>query len=203
MNKDSLSALLDGECHGAELDQLLDEMERDPELALEWSRMCKARDARAGVALGGVKACVCADVMGALDDEPVYGSDKVVEFARPVASKIGRMSRFWKPVAGFAAAASMGAAAVLLIQPQAAQQEGQAAVAQIAAVQPIQWAAPASRVAVQQVSAAPQDEHSQMLREYLIDHSNAVSGEGVGGTLRYARFAAHTAEYQPYSDEYR
>ncbi len=203
MNKDSLSALLDGECHGAELDQLLDEMDRDPELALEWSRMCKARDARTGVVLGGVKACVCADVMAALDEEPVYGSDKVVDFARPVTSRTGRVSRFWKPVAGFAAAASMGAAAVLLVQPQAAEQEGQSAVAQITAVQPIQWAAPVSRDAVKQLTSAPQDEHSQMLREYLIDHSNAVSGEGVGGTLRYARFAAHTAEYRPYSDEYR
>jgi len=41
----------------------------------------------------------------------------------------------------------------------------------------------------------------QMLREYLMDHSNAIADEGVGGTLRYARFAAHTAEYRSQTDE--
>jgi len=34
-----------------------------------------------------------------------------------------------------------------------------------------------------------------VLRDFLMDHSNSVGG--VGGTLRYARFAAHTAEYRP------
>ena len=45
------------------------------------------------------------------------------------------------------------------------------------------------------------DAHARMLREYLMDHSNAIADEGVGGTLRYARFAAHTAEYRSQADE--
>ena len=39
--------------------------------------------------------------------------------------------------------------------------------------------------------------HADELRQYLMDHSSAVAGEGLGGTLRYARFAAHTADYRP------
>jgi hypothetical protein len=44
---------------------------------------------------------------------------------------------------------------------------------------------------------AQDDAHAAMLREYLMDHNNAIGDEGVGGTLRYARFAAYKAEYRP------
>lgn len=197
MNTDSLSALLDGECHGSELDALLDEMDRNPQLALEWSRMCKARDLRLGSVVSADWGCICTEVMSKLDDQPSFNSDKVVGIAGKRTAVADRIKRFWKPVAGFAAAASMGAAAVLLVQPQVANTEFQIAPDVVADLQPLQWAQ-VSEVA----SAEPQDDsHSEMLREYLMDHNNAVAGEGVGGTLRYARFAAHTAEYRPYAGE--
>ncbi len=208
MNNASLSALLDGQCQGPELDQLLEEMDRDPELAEQWSRLCMTREAQSGARFDSNLPCICAGVMAQLDDAPVEGGDTVVPFARPEtpapAVQSGVRKRYWKPVVGFAAAASMGAAAVLLIQPQATtQQEFESpATATVASAEPLQWTGSSAPQSTQ-VASNDDEAHSQMLREYLMDHSNAVSGEGVGGTLRYARFAAHTAEYQPYPGEFR
>ena len=35
------------------------------------------------------------------------------------------------------------------------------------------------------------------LSNYLIEHSNTAASRGMGGTLSYARFAAHNAVYRP------
>lgn len=190
MPQDSLSALLDGECTGPELDRLLDELERSPELGRQWSRLCMARESRAGTRIATEQPCICADVMAKLDAAPAASDAKVVDLA---VRKVGRISRrplatYWKPAVGFAAAASMGAAAVMFIQPQ-----GEARYVSAGSVATL--AAPDRNL---RTVSAQDEAHAQMLRQYLMDHSNAVADEGVGGTLRYARFAAHTAEPRAY-----
>lgn len=201
MPQDSLSALLDGECTGPELDRLLDELERSPELGRQWSRLCMAREAQAGTRIAAQQPCICNDVMSRLDPQPQAAGGKVVDLAvhkatqqagraarRPLASTLGG---YWKPAVGFAAAASMGAAAMMFVQPRSEPAPGGYASSGTLA----NWSGATREV---QTVSAQDEAHAQMLREYLMDHSNAIADEGVGSTLRYARFAAHTAESQAY-----
>jgi negative regulator of sigma E activity len=198
MPQESLSALLDGECTGPELDRLLDELERSPALGAQWSRLCMAREARSGTRIGAEQPCICADVMARLDPAPAAADAKVVDLAvhrAAAGARQGRGGSFWKPAVGFAAAASVGAAAVMFMQPQPGG--------------PVDAGNPGPATLATGLSSGDRnlrtvstdDPHAQMLREYLMDHSSAVADEGVGGTLRYARFAAHTAESRSQPDE--
>lgn len=197
MPQDSLSALLDGECSGPELDRLLDELERSPELGQQWSRLCMAQEARSGTRIAQQQPCICDDVMSKLDAAPAVAGAKVVELAVHKAGRVARrpLAAYWKPAVGFAAAASMGAAAVMFVQPQTEPSAG-GGYAPTGAV--ASWTGSDANLRTVRVE---DEAHTQMLREYLMDHSNAIADEGVGGTLRYARFAAHTAEYRSQPDE--
>lgn len=214
MALDSLSALLDGECSKDELDRVLAELEQSPELARQWSRLCLSRDVREGVRLRSAGTCICDDVMSRLDTAPAPADATVIDLAarqatRQVTRQAGRPSALqtlrnpvWKPLVGFAAAASMGAAAVFLLQPQANPIDPDRQMGIPAAGTLAHWqSAPAS--AVQAVVLSEDQAHADELRQYLMDHSSAVAGEGLGGTLRYARFAAHTADSRPEPDAQR
>ena len=187
MAKDSISALLDGECSPGELDRILDEMERSPELKTTWSRLCLSRDAHEGIVVRKTQTCICAGVMQGLGMQERRASSKVVPLvAAP------RLRAYWKPVAGLAVAASVAAVVVVmnLQQPDAV--------------------APASGVSMQagtagsgslgdemQVAGVSPDEVQRAvlndeLRRYLIEHSNTLADRGMGATLSYARFAAHS-----------
>lgn len=208
MALDALSALLDGECSDQELDRVLEELERSPELARQWSRMCLSRDAREGVRVTPPAACICSEVMGRLDATPGAVDDpaRIVDLAsrrtrRAAATASAEQRRRsgypWRPLVGFAAAASMGAAAVFFLQPQQ-DADPSRPVGIPAAGTLAHWnsATPAG-VEARPVALSQDDAHAEMLREYLIDHSSVAAGEGLGSTLRYARFAAHTADYRP------
>ena len=201
MVKDSLSALLDGECSAKELDQLLDELDRSPELAEQWSRLCLAREAAEGTRVAAEQPCICAGVMSQLDEQPAAHPKGIDLAARRLArfpTQFPRIAAYWKPAVGFAAAASMGAAAVLLVQPAADRTLPGVDANGFTSGQLAGWVPAGSSGALQPVASLDRDDaHAEMLQQYLMDHSNAIAGDGVGGTLRYARFAAHTAEYQP------
>jgi len=57
-----------------------------------------------------------------------------------------------------------------------------------------------TRQAAQLRWAQIEDDQARQLNNYLIDYSNYRSVQGVGGTLGYARFAAHTADYRSQED---
>lgn len=222
MSDQALSALLDGECSDAELDRLLRGMDDTPELAQAWSHLCRNRDLREGVRIGSAQPCIASSVMARLPREsaPRSVSPKVVSLAswRSRVAQVG-----WRPVAGFAAAASMGAAAVLLVAPA---QRGSSAAEAVAGVstsnadfktvqdretyrssgglQNVSVTNPNGQGwSVSEESQSQQLRDNEQLRDYLMDHSNSVGDQGVGGTLRYARFAAHTADYRIPADEPR
>lgn len=179
MSQESLSALLDGECSQAQLDALLEELERAPELKARWSRQCLAQEALHGQRIKAKPVDICAGVMAALDSAPAMVSDKVV----PLASRRARRLPVWQPVAGLAAAAAVAAVAVTLGINFGRVQNGSgspALSASTADVRPVQY-----------LQTADADED---LRNYLIEHSNTLADRGVGGALSYARFAAHTGE---------
>jgi negative regulator of sigma E activity len=185
MAKDSLSALIDGECTPAELERILDEMDQSPAMKSAWSRLCLARDAGEGVRVRKDQPCICAGVMaqlGAQEAAPAGG--KVVPLA--AARRAGGVRAYWKPLAGLAAAASV-AAVMVTLAPQSA--TGPAAAPGFAPQigTPVSVPAVPVRPGSQQLVSA-EDE----LRRYLIEHSNTLADRGMGATLSYARFAAHS-----------
>lgn len=195
MSKESLSALMDGECRGDDLERLLAHVERNPEFGQAWSRMCLQRDLREGTRVTDPKRCIVSGVMAGITQSAPATSANVVSLAT-FRARLKRVA--WKPVAGFAAAASMGAAAVLVLHPTP-----EAGLTASPTSMPggglIPAAIPAAggRVGggtLQSVSNNPDAEQMEMLREYLINHSDSVSGQGVGGALYYTRFAAHTGQ---------
>lgn len=206
MLKDSLSALMDGECSASELDRLLDELDRSPDLGQQWSRLCLAREASEGVRVVAGQACICASVMNQLDQAPPEAAQvKVVhlkDHRRAGHAEPARRLSVWKPAFAFAAAASVGAAAVLLLQPSpqaglpSASGGAGLASANDGSLGWVRGSSPAPRYVSSEERA-----HSQMLSEYAMDHSGAAATEGVGGALRYLRFVAHTAEYRQQPDE--
>lgn len=194
MAKDSLSALLDGECSPAELNRILEDMERSPDLKQAWSRLCLARDAGEGVRVRQGQSCICSAVMANLDPPSVSVVDRVV----PRRMR-GRVRRAWKPAMGLALAASVAAVAVVLnvrdtgpavLPGVAGPQFASEASLPMAQRRPryLQTVAAGPTAADGVRRAAIDDE----LRSYLIEHSNTLAGRGMGATLPYARFAAHS-----------
>ncbi len=210
MSNESLSALLDGEVSSAELDRLLDQMGSSPELSARWSRLCRNRDAQEGTRILKSQPCICAGVMAQLQGsspEAAGASDKVVDLASR-----RRLPRVWKPLIGFAAAAGVAAVAVMAVRPVAGPGSGLESPGlssglptfNVSSRIEIPTLGRPSSGGLLSVSMDPEivqswpksdEESAQQLRDFLMDHSNSVGG--VGGTLRYARFAAHTAEYRP------
>lgn len=200
MAKDSISALLDGECTPAELDRILDEMARSPAMAAEWSRQCRARDAAEGVRMRKAQPCLVAGVMAGLDAQDAVPSRVVPLAARRGA---GRLSGLWKPLAGLAVAASVAVVAVTLTF-NSSQEQGTLAEAQMAPPAVVEQILPAKaqRRPANLISVSAGEEQ---LRNYLLEHSNSMADRGMGATLSYARFAAHSigdqVEAQPASLE--
>ena len=210
MSQETLSALLDGECTPEELDRLLDQMDRSPDLKSAYSRLCLSREAREGTRIASEQACICAGVMAGLDEAPLPASDKLVDLDSRRPSRRAVLAR-WKPVAGFAAAASFGAVAMLVTLPQTAlvAQHGEAApgFSPAAVTAPVSLPLPSARPQGLRAVSASAAEIQQMqeddLSNYLIEHSNTAASRGMGGTLSYARFAAHNAVYRPQAEEQR
>lgn len=206
MKHESLSALLDGECTPAELDRLLDELGDSPDLMQEWSRQCAAREAREGTRIAVDQACICAGVMARLDEMPEeLATPKVVELAsRRKPAVFG-----WKPLAGLAAAASVAAVAVTLSLPARKAAEGGFSaqadlLPQAVTTTPVSLPLLRRGAKLQSVSLRPDEiEQREELNNLLLEHSGSMAEQGMGGTLRYARFAAHTADYRPAAGEQR
>lgn len=197
MAQEHLSALLDGECGSEELDRLLDEMERNPALKNDWSRMCRIREISAGTRIMAGQTCICTGVMSGLDALPAQvTSPKVVELARR------RKSYTWQPIVGLAAAASIAAVALLAGLSFTTQTpSGFDSSAQVTPVtQPVSYPVPRSATARTQAVALRSQAATQVADEdldnYLIEHNNSMAEQGMGGMLRYTRFAAHTAAYR-------
>jgi negative regulator of sigma E activity len=179
---ESLSALLDGECSPSELDKLLSEFDRDPDLRRQFARLCLAREARMGTRVHKPDLEFADRVLAALheDDTPVVVA---------MGDRIRRIP--WRAAASLAAAAALGAVTVLAIRPVAAPgigpDAGQTAGApvQTAAVEPAETG-----------FAELDDEKARQLRKYLMAYSQSRGQQNVGATLGYARYAAYDDDRQ-------
>ena len=187
MSNELLSAVLDGECSDRELDQFLAECERDPALRRAYARHSQIRAGLGGVQFRSSHNDFSEAVFSALAAEaPVSVDDKVVPIFQ-------RRRQWLRPAAGFAVAASLLAAVLLVWSPntqppelqtaattEAPLQVANVAVSKVARAgsQPMRWAQAGSANA-QQVSA------------YVMDYSNTRTVQGFSGALGYARLAAH------------
>ncbi|MBI2383209.1 MAG: sigma-E factor negative regulatory protein [Gammaproteobacteria bacterium] len=194
MRDESLSALLDGECSPEELNRLLDDLDRSPELRARYSRMCLSREVARGLRCGrrDLDLDLSGRVMAALDAEPAPAA-RVLGFP-------GRI-RAWQPLAGLAGlalAASMAAVAVVgWVRLQDETVPAAPAVAVAVPAAPVVAAANPSVAGFQPVAQKQAEEQygseaelRQQLDRYLIEH-NTHSPMGM------ARYAAHHAIYRP------
>jgi negative regulator of sigma E activity len=175
--KESLSALLDGECSASELERVLSALERDPALGEQFSRQCLARESRMGTRIRAADPGFSARVLAALHDEPAV----VVPFG----DRVRRLP--WRAAVSLAAAAALGAVAVLVAGPQAGFAPAPATVATAPAE-----AAPVAAEQVERQFAELEDEYARQLRNYVMAYSQSRGQQGVGSTLGYARYAAYT-----------
>jgi negative regulator of sigma E activity len=184
MNEEALSALLDGECGPDEVDRLLDALEKSPALKAQFSRMCMARDSLQG--LRPRRGLDLAERVGAA----------LARETAPAAND-ARVAR-WPAVAGLALAAGVAAAVVFVVRPDRAP---------VAPAETVAAAAPAQPAAVE---AADRDaawgelgaQDARELDSYMVAHSRSRArlGQGMGGTLGYARYTAYSAKYQTADD---
>ncbi len=202
MANESLSALFDGECSPEEMDRLLDEMEREPEMKAAWSRMCVAREAREGTRVKRDQPCICADVMSRLDAAPAPMGANVVDLAARRPTPIPTRRSFdWRALSGWAVAASVALVAVTLNlggnNRESLDAAGSSALPQVS--NPVSVPLPNRRPRnLQTVSLSPDEQAmDEDLRNYLIEHSNTLAERGMGGTLSYARFAAYNLDQAP------
>jgi negative regulator of sigma E activity len=187
---ESISALLDGECSPRELERLLDEMERDPALREQFSRQCLARDARMGTKVRSAQLGFSSKVIAALHEE------RPGAVVVPFAARIQQVP--WKAMTGLAAAAAIGAMAVLALKPEAP--VGGSAGLPVATTSPMASAAVAVPVAATAGPAgaiAADDVTRQQLQNYLRAYSQAREQQHVRSMLGYARYAAYNDGQRP------
>lgn len=212
MSDELLSAMFDGECSPEEVERALAAIESSPSLKARWSRMAAAREALSGTRIvepkanlaGGVMAAILGDAAAAEPPVP-----KVVPLRRPaapaaVAMPAPRRARRWQPVAGLAAAASITALAFVVGNTLLSQPVGTGAVAlNRADVAGAETAlTPVASLTAETPWVSIPASSARRLNDYLMEHSNARSESGMGGSLSYARLAVRSADYRP-ADEPR
>jgi negative regulator of sigma E activity len=177
MKDESLSALLDGGCRPSELEAALEALGRDPALRARFSRMALVQEALHGTRIRKPDFDFADRVMRALDTGPA-----AAPAAGAAVAAVARQPR-WQPVAGLALAAAVGAAAVLVIRPQAPV-PGPVAVAPVV---------PAVTDTAQALPATLDPARAQ-LQNYLITYSQSRAQHGFGGSLGYARYTAYSGD---------
>ena len=192
MKTETLSAALDGECSPEELDRLLDELARDPALKRDFSRLCLSAEVQAGTAFRKDQPCIAAGVMARLGAQDDFSPKVAVLDTRRPTLPARKMPQWL----GYAAAASLAAVAVLVAMPAreaANTTSGSSGFSPQVSTQPVSVPLPRRARDLRTVSITP-DEQEQLdeLNDMLMEHSNTAAQQGMGGTLRYARYAAHS-----------
>jgi len=227
MSEELVSALLDGECDDHEIERALAAFERDEAARAGFSRMQYVRDASRGV-VAAFDPSFADRVMLAIGDEIPDGGHGLSGGVSGNVVPLRRRRPVWVQASGFAVAASVVAAVVVGAmvdgpergEVQLGSQNDDSYVSPVAMSAPatVAPATVANGATVQAVATVPQtspamtrqaaqlrwaqieDDQARQLNNYLIDYSNYRSVQGVGGTLGYARFAAHTADYRSQED---
>jgi len=176
-----LSAWVDGELGSGEVDALLLQLKRDPELRQRWNSYHLIGDAISGHPVSIHGDMLSQRVAEALVDEPTTLAPQ----RRSV------VSRLVKPLAGLAVAASVTAIAVLSLQLnyQNGIGSGNQLVAQaVPAPAPVEYRRLAANVDASKLK--------RELNRYLVEHSDTLSGSRVQGMSPIRRIAAERVGYR-------
>ncbi len=184
MNQNELlSALVDGELQGDELDYVLKLLATDRLAAVKFQRLQQTQDILKGYAEAGLSDSLADKISLSIKDEPAYHRQTTQHKA-----KIVRLpTPFWKQVTGLAVAASVGALAVVgvLTQPQNDLLTDTPVAAVETANQGITVAQTGARWTVDE------PEIESRLNNYLLDHNEQTGSSGV---FSYARVVSYGAE---------
>ncbi len=177
-----LSAFVDGELNSQELDELLALMNTDDNAKADYQRYQLSSDVLRGYTNRSQPVDLTARISAALVDEPVH---QLEQQHSKKASIITLPDWFWKQTAGLAAAASIGALAVVgvLNQPQTTvtpelAQAGSVPTQTAAIASPNRW-------------TVGEQEVEDRLNNYLVDHNEYA---GASGLFSYARVVSYGEE---------
>ncbi len=195
-----LSALVDGELQGADLDWILQHLAQDPTAQAQFQRYQLTSDVLHDMVGFDLSAAsqqnLTQQISVALMDEPAYSiakkSDKspveLVDDNKVIPLRRG----FWKQATGLAMAASFGAVAVLGITstqyasgPEAVVAVNDSAI-QTASIQTVRTVSTASNR-----WTVGEPEVTDRLNSYLVNHSEYT---GASGAFSYARVVAYGDE---------
>ncbi|MDC9725232.1 MAG: sigma-E factor negative regulatory protein [Gammaproteobacteria bacterium] len=176
-----LSALVDGELQGKELDDALQLLQVDEQARMQLQRYQHASDILHGHNLGDQTIDLTTRISTALQNETEFtsatknkASAQVIAFPKP----------FWKQAASLAVAASIGALAVIGVMNQ-----------------PNNQLIPSHQVAAVEIETTPmvvaqagerwtvkEQEVEERLNSYLVDHNEYA---GASGVFSYARVVSY------------
>jgi sigma-E factor negative regulatory protein RseA len=176
-----LSAFVDGELNSQELDELLALMSADDNARNDYLRYQHASDTMRGYSRHNQPVDLTARLSQALANEPAHQQRSALNKAR-----VFRVPDwFWKQTAGLAAAASIGALAVMGVinQPQSSVTPPLAQLEQA----PTQT----TTVAATNRWTVGEQEVEDRLNNYLVDHNEYA---GASGLFSYARVVSYGEE---------
>ncbi len=176
-----LSALVDGELQGTELDFVLQILAEDKSAVAQFQRYQQTQDVLKGYGERGLSYNLANKISLALENEPVY-SQKTRQHTAQV---ITLPTPFWKQMTGLAVAASVGALAVVgvMTQPQLASDTP------MAAIDPPDKVITVAQTGERWTVDEPEIEYR--LNNYLLEHNEQTSSAGV---FSYARVVSYGAE---------
>lgn len=177
-----LSALVDGELTGNELDQALHLLSTNEQARLQMQRYQFVSDVMNGYATNNLNIDLTKKVSMALTDEPVFSQTSTT---KPKAMIIPLPKRFWQQAAGLAVAASVGALAVVGVMTQP--QNPTVPMMPLASID-----TPAQVVVVETHTGnrwtVGEPEVADRLNTYLVDHNEYA---GASGVFSYARVVSY------------
>jgi len=177
-HKELLSALVDGELTGEELDLALNILQTDEQARQQWQRYQLASDVLHGHNLVSHSADLTASISSAVAGEPLLTTPvkaKVLHFSQP----------FWKQTMSLAVAASIGALAVVGVMSQS--QHDLIATEQLATLE-VEQSAVAQTTHASKRWTVEEEDVEQRLNTYLVDHNEYA---GASGVFSYARVVSY------------
>lgn len=179
-NNEILSALIDGELQGKELDQALHLLATDEQASAQLQRYQLATDVLHGHATSNQPVDLTAQISLALAGEPVFSSSATQRTAQVLSFP----QQFWKQATGLAMVASIGALAVMSVMTQP--QNQLVPITPLAVVEvPI---ATTVATATGNRWTVGEAEIAERLNTYLVDHNEYAGDSGV---FSYARIVSY------------
>ncbi|MCB2427436.1 sigma-E factor negative regulatory protein [Methylophaga pinxianii] len=180
-----VSALVDGQLTGNELEQALGLIANDPHAREAFMRYQQASDILHGYtrSINHNMLDLTARISASLADEPVYS---IATKSKSTAKLFRFPENFWKQATGLAMAASVGALAVVGVVQQQSSGVDNMPMASVVADE-----SPATLISQSNRWTVAEPEIEDRLNNYLVDHNEYV---GTSGMFSYGRVVSYGTE---------